>query len=61
MDQKFSQRVQDIMLHSREEAVKMGNPYIGLEHIFLGIVDDNDSNAVQILILKRLDKNWSLR
>ena len=55
MDQKFSQRVQDIMLHSREEAVKMGNPYIGLEHIFLGIVDDNDSNAVQILRNLELD------
>ena len=53
MDQKFSPRVQDIMLHSREEAVNMGNPYIGLEHIFLGIVNDKDSNAVQIL--KNLD------
>ena len=53
MDQKFSPRVQDIMQHSREEAVKMGNPYIGLEHIFLGIVDDDASNAVQIL--KNLD------
>ncbi len=49
MDQKFSPRVQDIMLHSREEAVRMGNPYIGLEHIFLGIADDNTNNALQIL------------
>ncbi len=55
MDQKFSQRVQDIMQHSREEAVKMGNPYIGLEHIFLGIIDDKDSNAVQILKNLELD------
>ena len=55
MDQKFSPRVQDIMLHSREEAVKMGNTYIGLEHIFLGIVDDEASNAVQILKNLNLD------
>ena len=55
MDQKFSARVQDIMQHSREEAVKMGNPYIGLEHIFLGIIDDKDSNAVQILRNLELD------
>ncbi|MBO7073935.1 MAG: ATP-dependent Clp protease ATP-binding subunit [Bacteroidales bacterium] len=55
MDQKFSQRVQDIMLYSRDEAVKMGNPYVGLEHIFLGIVDDKDSNAVQILRNLELD------
>ena len=49
MDQKFSPRVKEIMFNSHEEAVKMGNPYIGLEHIFLGLIDDNDSNAVQIL------------
>ncbi|MGN0033390.1 MAG: ATP-dependent Clp protease ATP-binding subunit [Candidatus Limimorpha sp.] len=49
MDQKFSPRVREIMLHSQEEAVKMGSPHIGLEHIFLGIIDDNDSNAVRIL------------
>jgi len=55
MDQKFSQRVQGIMQFSREEAVKMGNPYIGLEHIFLGIVDDGESNAVQILRNLELD------
>ena len=55
MDQKFSPRVQDIMQHSRKEAVKMGNAYIGLEHIFLGIVDDSDSNAVQILRNLELD------
>ena len=55
MDQKFSQRVQDILLYSRDEAVKMGNPYVGLEHIFLGIVDDKDSNAVQILRNLELD------
>ena len=27
----------------------MGSPHIGLEHIFLGITDDNGSNAVRIL------------
>ncbi|MCQ2309756.1 MAG: ATP-dependent Clp protease ATP-binding subunit [Bacteroidales bacterium] len=55
MDQKFSPRVREIMFHSHEEAVKMGNPYIGLEHIFLGIIDDEDSNAVQILKNMNLD------
>lgn len=55
MDQKFSPRVREIMFHSHTEAVKMGSPHIGLEHIFLGIIDDNDSNAVQILRLLCLD------
>lgn len=43
------------MFHSHEEAVRMGNPYIGLEHIFLGIVDDTDNNAVHILRNLNLD------
>jgi len=55
MDKKFSPRVREIMSFSRDEAVKMGNQYIGLEHIFLGIIDDNDSNAVQILRNLNLD------
>lgn len=55
MDQKFSPRVREIMFHSHEEAVRMGNPYIGLEHIFLGIVDDTDNNAVHILRNLNLD------
>lgn len=55
MDQKFSPRVREILFHSHEEAVKMGSSYIGLEHIFLGIIDDEDSNAVQILKNMGLD------
>ena len=55
MDQKFSPRVREIMFNSHEEALKMGNTYIGLEHIFLGIIDDKESNAVQILRNLELD------
>lgn len=43
------------MVHSHDEAIKMGNQYIGLEHIFLGIIDDDNSNAVQILRMLNLD------
>lgn len=52
---KFSPKVREIMFHSHEEAVKMGNSYIGLEHLFLGIIDDNDCNAVKILRALKLD------
>ena len=49
MDAKFSPRVRDIMALSHSEAVRLGNPYIGLEHLFLGLVKDGGSCAIQLL------------
>ena len=55
MDAKFSPRVREIMFRSHEEAVKLGNSYIGLEHIFLGIIDGKDNDVTLILDELRLD------
>ena len=55
MDAKFSPRVREIMFRSHEEAVKLGNSYIGLEHIFLGIIDGKDNDVTNILDELRLD------
>ena len=49
MDAKFSPRVRDIMALSHSEAVRLGNPYIGLEHLFLGLVKEGGSCAIQLL------------
>jgi len=49
MDAKFSPRVRDILTYSHEEAVRLGNNYIGLEHLFLGMVRDGDGKALQLL------------
>jgi len=35
---------------SHSEAVRLGNPYIGLEHLFLGILKDGGSCAIQLLV-----------
>ena len=50
MDAKFSPRVRDIMSHSHSEAQRLGNAYIGLEHLFLGMLKDGGSSAIQILV-----------
>ena len=50
MDAKFSPRVRDIMSLSHSEAVRLGNPYIGLEHLFLGMMKDGGSCAIQLLV-----------
>ena len=34
---------------SHSEAVRLGNPYIGLEHLFLGILKDGGSCSIQLL------------
>ena len=55
MDAKFSPRSREIMFRSHEEAVRLGNSYIGLEHIFLGIIDGKDNNVTNILDELKLD------
>ena len=35
---------------SHSEAVRLGNPYVGLEHLFLGILKDGGSCAIQLLV-----------
>ncbi|MEE4260779.1 MAG: ATP-dependent Clp protease ATP-binding subunit [Bacteroidales bacterium] len=49
MEAKFSQRVKDVLSYSREEAVRLGNNYIGLEHLLLGLIREGDGLAVQVL------------
>ena len=49
MESKFSQRVKDVIAFSREEAMRLGNDYIGIEHLMLGIIRDGEGIAIQIL------------
>jgi ATP-dependent Clp protease ATP-binding subunit ClpC len=49
MEAKFSQRVKDVLAFSREEAMRLGNDYIGIEHLMLGIIRDGEGIAIQLL------------
>ncbi len=49
MEAKFSQRVKDVISYSREEAIRLKNGYIGVEHLFLGMIRDGGGVAIQIL------------
>ncbi|RKD90064.1 ATP-dependent Clp protease ATP-binding subunit ClpC [Mangrovibacterium diazotrophicum] len=49
MDSQFSPRIKDVLSYSREEAIRLGNEQIGLEHIFLGILRDGEGIAIDIL------------
>ncbi|HNQ37477.1 MAG: ATP-dependent Clp protease ATP-binding subunit [Prolixibacteraceae bacterium] len=49
MESQFSPRIKDIIAYSREEAIRLGNDYIGPEHLFLGILRDGEGMATEIL------------
>ena len=49
MDAKFSQRIKDVLTYSKEEAVRLGNAYIGTEHLLLGMLREGEGLAIDIL------------
>lgn len=49
MEAKFSQRVKDVISYSREEALRLGNDFIGVEHLLLGLIREGDGKAIVIL------------
>jgi len=62
MNAKFSQQVKDILSYSKEEAIRLGNNYIGLEHLFLGLLREGKGKAIDFLkdhdiALNELKKN----
>jgi ATP-dependent Clp protease ATP-binding subunit ClpC len=49
MESNFSPRVKDVISYSREEALRLGHDYIGVEHLLLGIIREGEGLAVKIL------------
>ncbi|MFO0360388.1 MAG: ATP-dependent Clp protease ATP-binding subunit [Flavobacteriales bacterium] len=49
MEAKFSPEVKDVITYSREEALRLGHGFIGVEHLLLGLIREGESLAVRIL------------
>jgi ATP-dependent Clp protease ATP-binding subunit ClpC len=49
MDNNFSAQVKEIISFSREEALRLGNDFIGTEHLVLGLIRDGENTAITIL------------
>jgi len=49
MEAKFSPRVKDVITYSREEALRNGNDYIGIEHLLLGLIREGEGLAIHIM------------
>ncbi len=55
MDNNFSPQVKEIISYSREEALRLGNDFIGTEHLVLGLLRDGENTAVKILKTLNVD------
>lgn len=49
MNNKFSIRVQQVIQHAREEALRLGHDYIDTEHLLLGLLRLSEGLAISIL------------
>lgn len=55
MDSNFSPKVKEIISYSREEALRLGNDFIGTEHLLLGLIREGESIAMRILQSLKID------
>src|SRR5438034_5911481 len=49
MWQRFTERARRVVFFAQEEAARLGENYVGTEHLLLGLVRENDSVAARIL------------
>ncbi len=55
MDSNFSPKVKEIISYSREEALRLGNDFIGTEHLLLGLIREGDGMALKVLQSMQVD------
>ncbi len=49
MNGMFTDRVKKVLQIAREESVRLGNDYVGTEHLLLGLIKEGDGVAVAVL------------
>ena len=52
MNGRFTQKAQNALNFSLKSARELGHTYIGSEHLLLGIINENESVAAKVLLLK---------
>nr|MBP6315889.1 ATP-dependent Clp protease ATP-binding subunit [Chitinophagaceae bacterium] len=55
MDSQFSVKVKEIISFSREEALRLGNDFIGTEHLLLGMIRDGQGLGIKVLQNLKVD------
>jgi ATP-dependent Clp protease ATP-binding subunit ClpC len=47
--ERYTERARKVMLHAEDWAIKLRSPFISSEHILLGLLEEEDTLAVQML------------
>ncbi|MCQ2376313.1 MAG: ATP-dependent Clp protease ATP-binding subunit [Salinivirgaceae bacterium] len=55
MNSKFSPRINNILIYSKEEAIRLNNDSITVDHLFLGILRENEGIAIDSLNIAGVD------
>ena len=55
MEAKLSKNCKKVISNSRDEAIRLKNGHIGVEHLFLGIIREPDCSAYKLLTSLNLD------
>jgi ATP-dependent Clp protease ATP-binding subunit ClpC len=55
MDLNFSSKIKEVLTFSRQEASRLGNPFLAPEHLMLGLLNEPDSKAGKILDELKVD------
>ena len=55
MEPRLSEHAKQAIANSRDEAIRLKNGAIGVEHLFLGILREEGSSTVQILTQMNVD------
>lgn len=51
MESEFSPKAREIVSLSREEAIRLGNDYVGLEHVALALLREDEDNPVHQMLV----------
>ncbi|RKY53799.1 MAG: ATP-dependent Clp protease ATP-binding subunit [Candidatus Neomarinimicrobiota bacterium] len=55
MKENFSRKIQQIIKYAKEEAIRLGHSYIGSEHLLLGMLRQERSVGVEVLLNLGID------
>ena len=55
MEAKFSPKVKEVISFSREEALRLGHDFIGIEHLLLGLIREGEGLAIKTLKSLQVD------
>ncbi len=62
MNNHFSPKISEVLIYSKEEAIRLHNDCVAPEHLLLGLIREGEGKAIQILRLLNLDfKSVKLR